>query len=274
MAVRRPLWRAGRLARPAADHGRFACATIRALARGALKQRLLDTGLVAGVSWLLCDADDTLWENNVYFERAIAQFIRYLDHPRLSSDAVRRRLDEIEIRNIKRHGYGTKNFTRNLLECFEALRGRPAAEEDRCCITGMTDPILNCEIELLPGVAETLAELSRRHPLALVTKGDSDEQHAKLERSGLAAFFRHCATVPEKDAACYRDLTGKFGADAARTWMIGNSPKSDINPAIEAGLGAVLVPHRNTWSLEIQAIPSAHERFRAVERFSDLANLF
>ena len=234
----------------------------------------MDTSSLAGASWLLCDADDTLWENNIYFEHAISEFIRYVDHARLSPVAVRRHLDEIEARNVKLRGYGTKNFTRNLVECFESLRARPAAEAERRRIAGMTDRISNCEIELLPGVVETLAELGRRHRLAVVTKGDRDEQQAKLQRSGLAVFFRHFVTVPEKDVECYRTLTREIGADAAITWMIGNSPKSDINPAIAAGLGAVLVPHPSTWSLEVQEVPESHQRFRTVRRFSDLTELF
>ena len=229
---------------------------------------------MADASWLLCDADDTLWENNIYFERAISEFIQYLDHPCLSPRAVRERLDEIEIRNIRLRGYGTKNFARNLVECFETLRGRLAADKERQRIVGMTDRISNCEIELLPGVVKTLAELGRRHRLALVTKGDRHEQRAKLKRSGLAGFFKHVVTAPEKDVECYRRLITEIGADAMTTWMIGNSPKSDINPALEAGLGAVLVPHPSTWSLEVQAVPEFHERFRTVKRFSDLTVLF
>lgn len=235
---------------------------------------MLDIGSMAGVSWLLCDADDTLWENNIYFERAISEFIQYLGHRRLSPLAVRQRLDEIEVRNIKLRGYGTKNFARNLVECFETLRGRPAVAEERRRILAMTDQISNCEIELLPGVVKTLASLGQRHRLALVTKGDRDEQRSKLERSGLAGFFKRVVTVPEKDAECYRKLISEIGADPSTTWMIGNSPKSDINPALEAGLGAVLVPHPSTWSLEIQAVPPCHERFRTVKRFSDLAVMF
>lgn len=235
---------------------------------------MLDTGSVASVPWLICDADDTLWENNVYFEQAISEFIGYLDHPRLSPAAVRRRLDEIESRNIKLRGYGTKNFARNLVECFETLGGRPASEAQRRRIVGMTDRISSGEIELLPGVAKTLAELRRRHRLALLTKGDPEEQRSKLERSGLSGFFKPAATVPEKDVECYRTLVKQIDADPAATWMIGNSPKSDINPALEAGLGAVLVPNASTWSLEVQAVPEFHERFRKVERFADLATLF
>jgi len=235
---------------------------------------MLDTGSMASVPWLICDADDTLWENNIYFEHAISEFIRYLDHPRLSPTAVRQRLDEIESRNIKLRGYGTKNFALNLVECFETLRGRTASEEQRRRIVGMTHRISSGEIELLPGVVKTLAELRQRYRLALLTKGDPEEQRTKLKRSGLAGFFKPVATVPEKDVECYRTLVRQIGADPATTWMIGNSPKSDINPALEAGLGAVLVPNPSTWSLEIQTVPVSHERFRTVERFADLTVLF
>ena len=225
-------------------------------------------------SWLLCDADDTLWENNRYFEEAIEEFIAYVDHAELSPVQVRSELDRIEARNIEIRGYGTDNFALNLVECFEGLRGRQASARERRRLVRMTDRIRNGPIELMPGVVETLDDLASRYPLGLVTKGQADEQRSKLRRSGLRDRFAYVATVPEKDVACYRAVIGETGAEPASTWMIGNSPKSDINPALEAGLGAVLVPHEQTWSLELQSVPESHERFRRVDRFSDLAALF
>ena len=225
-------------------------------------------------SWLLCDADDTLWENNRYFEEAIEEFIAYVDHAELTPTQVRHELDRVETRNIELRGYGTENFALNLIECFEGFRGRQASTEERRRLAGMTDRILNGPIELMPGVVETLDELASRHPLGVVTKGQADEQRSKLRRSGLRDRFAYVVTVPEKDVACYRAVIGDTGADPASTWMIGNSPKSDINPALEAGLGAVLVPHEHTWSLELQSVPESHERFRRVDRFSDLTALF
>ena len=224
--------------------------------------------------WLLCDADDTLWENNIYFEEAIREFIGYVDHPTLGPAAVRERLDGIEARNTQLHGYGTENFVRNMIECFEALRGRPAREGERRNLRGLADRIVNSPVRPIEGVEETLADLGIRYRLGLVTKGVYDEQHAKLERSGLADRFEYVANVAEKDAGCYRSVLRSTGADAGSTWMIGNSPKSDINPALEAGLGAVLVRNANTWSLELQPLPDRHERFRFVERFSDLLSIF
>ena len=153
-----------------------------------------------------------------------------------------------------------------------AARSCFAAERQR--LLGMTDRIWRHPIELMPGVQDTLADLGRRHPLGLVTKGAFEEQQAKLARSGLDGCFQYVANVREKDLACYRTVIQEIGCEAERTWMIGNSPKSDINPALEAGLGAVLVPHQSTWSLEIEPVPKSHRRLRVVKRFSDLASLF
>ena len=224
--------------------------------------------------WLLCDADDTLWENNVYFEEAIKEFIEYLDHPVLDPAGVRENLDRVESRNIKIRGYGTANFARNMVECFEGLLDRPATTDERGRIHAMTDRIVSAPARPLPGVPETLQALRSRWRLGVVTKGDAEEQRSKLERSGLLDAFDYVATVPEKDVECYRTVVRETRAIASRTWMIGNSPKSDINPALAAGLGAVLVHNENTWSLELQPLPVNHERFLRIQRFSELTAIF
>src|SRR3974377_162542 len=84
----------------------------------------------------------------------------------------------------------------------------------------------------------------------MVTKGNITEQLGKVERSGLRDYFTAIEVVAEKDAAAYRNVVEKYGLISDITWMVGNSPKSDINPALEAGLHAVFVPHLNTWMLE------------------------
>lgn len=224
--------------------------------------------------WLLLDADDTLWENNIFFEQVIEEFIAYVDHSVLTPVEVREALDQVETRNIKMNGYGSENFTNNLVECFESLRERPASPDERSHLHAMTDPIRNHPIHLMPDVPETLAQLGDRHHLALVSKGDRAEQISKLNRSGLKKCFEHYYVVHEKDASRYRSIVSEIGIDADQAWMIGNSPKSDIHPALEAGLGAVFVPHPSTWSLEVRPLPEPSERFRVVERFRDLASIF
>jgi putative hydrolase of the HAD superfamily len=135
----------------------------------------------------------------------------------------------------------------------------------------LAERILEEPIQLIDGVEETLAYLCGRHDLTLFTKGHPDEQRLKLERSGLGAYFAHTAIVKEKDAPAYSRLVEERGLLKQRTWMIGNSPKSDINPALEAGLNAVLVPHPHTWVLERQDLrEDSTGRLLRVEKFSEL----
>ena len=223
---------------------------------------------------LIIDADDTLWENNIYFERAFDEFVDYLAHSSMTAREIREVLDEIEETNAKIHGYGSLNFGRNLRQCYERLAERAVRERDLRTVMGFAERILECPMEVIGGVPETLEYLSLRHDLTLFTKGHSEEQKLKLERSGLGAFFRHTAIVREKDTAAYRTLVNQQSFEAGHTWMIGNSPKSDINPALEAGLNAVFIPHAHTWVLEKQDIRPGPGQLVVVERFADLQKHF
>ena len=147
---------------------------------------------------LLFDADDTLWENNIYFERAISSFISYLDHRLHTPEEVRDHLNVIERATIDAEGYGLKSFRKSLIRCFENLTDAPVTAEKHQRIVSFVDSIAEQEIEILPGVAETLAELSKRHRCLLVTKGDPGEQHDKLIRSGLSPYFEAVEVLPEK----------------------------------------------------------------------------
>ncbi len=224
--------------------------------------------------FLLIDADDTLWENNIYFERAFEEFVAFLDHSALTPPEVRSVLDEIEEANNRIHGYGTLNFARNLQQCYQHLAERAIRPEDLDAVMALGRRILECPMEVIAGVPETLEYLAARHDLTLFTKGHPEEQKLKIDRSGLASFFGHAAIVKEKDAPAYRRLVDERGLDPRRTWMIGNSPKSDVNPALEAGLNAVFVPHAHTWVLEHQEIRSGAGRLLMLEQFEDLRKHF
>lgn len=219
---------------------------------------------------LLIDADDTLWENNIYFERAFDDFVDFLDHSELTPPQIRDVLNEIELVNAKIHGYGSKNFGLNLQQAYQHLSQREIRPADLDHVFSLAERILEQPIEIIGGVEETLGQLAARHELTLFTKGHADEQRMKVDRSGLGRFFAHTAIVKEKDAAAYSRLVIERSLDRDSTWMIGNSPKSDINPALEAGLGAVLVPHAHTWVLEHQDVRVNGGRFKQVATFSEL----
>jgi putative hydrolase of the HAD superfamily len=223
---------------------------------------------------LIFDADDTLWENNIYFEEAFDRFYEYLNHSSMTPDQVRSALDEIEMVNARINGYGAKNFGINLQACLKHLAEKQVGEEDLRAVEEFASEILTKPMELIEGVEETVAKLSERHTLTIFTKGDKDEQQIKVDRSGIGKYFRHAEIVKEKNREAYLKLAEDQGFDHQHTWMIGNSPKSDINPALAAGLNAVYVPHARTWSLEKEDVPESHPRLLRVGKISELVEYF
>ena len=223
---------------------------------------------------LIIDADDTLWENNIYFLRAFDEFVDFLDHSTLNPIEVRAVLDEIEPVNSRIHGYGSMNFGRNMQQCYRRLCEREIGSGDLERILGFAERIMEQPVELMDGVEETVEYLASRHNLTLFTKGHPEEQKLKIDRSGLGVYFGHTAIVKEKDAGSYRSLVRERNLDPEITWMIGNSPRSDVNPALEAGINAVFVPHPDTWVLEREELRTGPGRLLRVDSFRDLRSHF
>ncbi len=223
---------------------------------------------------LVFDADDTLWENNVLFERVIDDFLDWLEHPSLDRAAVRSVFNDIEAANTVAHGYGSQVFLRSLGECFARLQERAATEAELREIDALAVALLEHRVQLVPGVADTLADLGTRHELLLLTKGDPVEQRNKVDISGLGPHFRGIHVVAEKNVETYRRLVREEALTPDRTWMIGNSPRSDINPARRAGLNAVFLPNDNTWILEHDDIDPADPGVLHLTRFHELLDHF
>lgn len=229
-----------------------------------------------GAQTLLIDADDTLWENNIYFERAIANFISFLNHHEYTPGEVRAVLNQVERESILSHGYGLHSFTHSLVDCFERLAVEPLTPAIRETIHGFSRTIAEHPVEMLPEVPETLDYLARRHHLIMMTKGAVAEQTGKIERSGLKEYFAAIEIVAEKDAPTYRSVIGKYELTPEITWMVGNSPKSDINPSLAAGINAIFIPHGNTWILEHDDLAPApdNQTLLVVENFAELRQHF
>lgn len=232
-----------------------------------------DVGAVAGLT-LLFDGDDTLWPNNHIFETAIERFVRLVGGGTWTDEAVRDELDRVEEAAWSVRGGGTNAFRHNLEEAARAI-----VEPERLpVVVDALDAIVGemaiAEAEPLPGVEATLDVLGTRHVLGLVTRGDPAEQWAKIDTSGLRGRFRHIEVVRDKDEATYRRLVAAWALDPDRTWMIGNSPRSDIAPARAAGLGAVHIPSASTWRLELTDLDPDDPRIVRLESFADLARLF
>src|SRR3954451_10904718 len=156
-----------------------------------------------GAQTLLIDADDTLWENNIYFERAIAQFISFLNHREYTPEQVRDILNEVERESIVTHGYGLHSFSHSLVQTFERLSVEPVTANLHNTINSFAHKIADHPIEILAGVPETLQYLAAKHHVILVTKGAFAEQSGKIERSGLKSYFAAIEIVAEKESATY-----------------------------------------------------------------------
>jgi len=128
--------------------------------------------------------------------------------------------------------------------------------------------------KILDGVPETLAYLTERHRLILFTKGEPAEQSAKVQRSGLQGFFEAIEIVPEKDTVTYSGLVNKHKIVKTQGWMIGNSPRSDINPAMKVGLNAVYIPHQHTWHMEHEPVMAGSGKLVILPAFRELRSHF
>jgi putative hydrolase of the HAD superfamily len=183
-------------------------------------------------------------------------------------------LDEIERATSAGHGYGATAFTYSLQACYSRLAEREIDQTSLRTVLSFGERILRADIELIDGVQETLNALAARHHLTLFTKGHPEEQRLKIDRSGLADHFLHHEIVAEKRVDAYVALAERIGAMPSRTWMVGNSPKSDINPALAAGWNAVFIPHEHTWALEHAEVEHAGDRLLVLPAFRELLRHF
>jgi putative hydrolase of the HAD superfamily len=221
---------------------------------------------------LIFDADDTLWENNIYFERAIEEFLELMRPVAADKVLIRETLRRVEQELIPVGGYGTRNFVYALKEtCCRIHRGDNGAVYLEG-IEQIGERLLNHPLELRPGVDSTLPVLASEYRLMMFSKGDLKEQSGKLRRSGLRSYFDRVVIVPEKDTPAYHLLLRDHALVPETTYMIGNSPRSDVVPALAAGLWAVYMPHPITWDHEDHPI-DPHPRLLRAESFDALLPL-
>lgn len=219
---------------------------------------------------LIClDADDTLWHNMRHFnatEDALLDMLR----PFAQAQVTRERLIACETRNLPLYGYGAKGFTLSMIETAVDLAGDAVTGAMIEGILAAGRALLAHPVELFDGVDDTLRALAAKAPLVLVTKGDLLHQESKLAASGLGNLFSGIEIVSDKKADTFRALFDRHGITADRAVMAGDSMRSDILPALEAGAWAAFIPQDGAWSHETAAAPDTHPRFVQLERLGQL----
>ena len=221
------------------------------------------------ITTLGLDADDTLWHNESIFRMTQARF-RDLMADHAEPDFLDSRLAEVERRNLALYGYGVKGFTLSLIETAMDITGGQPPGRIIAEILAAGREMLNHPVETLPGVDEALAELSKHYRLVLITKGDLLHQEQKLAASGLGELFAAVEIVSEKDASTYETVFARHGTGATQAAMCGNSMRSDVLPALEAGCYAAHVPYVITWAHELADAPTGHRRFAELPSIADL----
>ncbi len=227
--------------------------------------------MAANLQTIGFDADDTLWHNERFFKLTQERFADLLeDHA--ETDHLDARLLEAERRNIGHYGFGVKGFVLSMIEtAIEVTDGRVPGHVIGEILKAGQDMLAH-PIELLPHAQEAVAALAGGHHLVLITKGDLLHQERKLAQSGLGDLFDAVEIVSDKQPETYARIFAGSPGGAGGAMMVGNSLKSDVRPAIEAGGWGVYVPHDLMWSLEAAEKPE-HPRFVELVDLGGLVSL-
>lgn len=224
------------------------------------------------ITTIAFDADDTLWHNETIFRFTEERFAKLLSEV-MDSEPLMDRLLATERRNLKFYGYGIKGFTLSMIEtALDVTEGR-ASPHIISEILAAGREMLTHPVETLPGVREAIEKLSERFRVMVITKGDLFDQERKVAESGLAELFHTVEIVSEKTEETYSDLFSRHGTGPEQAVMVGNSLKSDVIPALQAGAWGVYVPYQITWAMEKADEPQECERYRCVKSLTEFVEL-
>ena len=224
---------------------------------------------------ILVDADDTLWENYFYFEKARETFLNFMEKREFNREEVNYYLNHFDTKRLEEIGFGSHGFKKAMeftIEHFYKQKNKGTSETEKDFLEKIKTFIYNQPSIPYPGVKETLEYLKKRYKLILLTKGEEEEQLKKVQRSGLSQYFNACIVLNDKTEKHYRDLIVRLKLNPEKSVMVGNSPKSDINPAVKAGMYGILITKEKQWAYEEEDLIDS-EKIIVVNSFKELTNI-
>lgn len=225
---------------------------------------------------LIFDADDTLWENNIFYIQTADSLFDLFEKAGWNRKKVSQHFDQLEIKVVKERGYGSENYIFILESIFDYYYNLNHKKLDRKQFNQIIKNFRNKAQNKPPvftGVEHTLKKLSKNYDLYVLTKGNIEEQKRKVNDSNLGDYFVESFVVEEKDDQIYKSISKKYNWKAAECCMIGNSPKSDINPALRIGMFAIFIPYPHTWKLDNERVMKDHPNLYTVNSISEIPNL-
>ncbi len=215
------------------------------------------------------DADDTLWDNENYFQEIEKKFCQLMEEY-LPQHSVARELLRIEIQNLPLYGYGIKAFMLSMIETAISISNKTINVSVIEKIIEYGQELLQKPIQKLEGVDEVLESLKGRYRLVVATKGDLLDQERKLKKSGIEHYFHHTEIMSEKGEADFRKLIKHLDIKPENFLMIGNSLKSDILPVLNIGGHAFHIPYHVTWGHEKIEYEVSHQNFKQFLTIRDI----
>lgn len=229
------------------------------------------------IKQIIFDADDTLWANNIYYVEATNEFIKLTAEIGFDPRQVQSDFDRLEKQVVQKLGYGSKNFVyilEQLLKQYQTLNGKQINQQKFEAIINRFSDHPRSKPAIFDNVVSVLQDLKFHYDLYILTKGEQEEQKNKIINAGMHQLVKSFFIVSEKNDQVYRYLLRENHWQAEETCMVGNSPKSDINPALRCGMYAVYIPYSDTWKLDIEPIEDYKHHFIQIKEFADLRTIF
>jgi putative hydrolase of the HAD superfamily len=213
---------------------------------------------------ILFDMDDTLSHCNKYFDLVLEQFsdqlATWFASYKLTADAIKEKQYEIDSQGVALQGFTEDHFPQSLLETYEyfsRMTGRSEDEAEKASLLQLGRSVYDRNVEPYPDMEETLTLLREAgHTLFLYTGGVEAVQKRKVETLKLDEFFGDRIFIRRhKNSDTLEAILTEYAFDRSRSWMIGNSLRTDIVPALERGIKAIYVPAITEWDYNIVELP-------------------
>lgn len=214
-------------------------------------------------SAIIFDGDDTLWDTMPLYAAAKDRFYARMGDLGFDRQQVPKVFEETDLLNLRTHGFARSRFPTSMIDTYTHFctsHGQAPSESVQEELWNIGDAVFSSTPPTLPGAEEVLRHLAHRYKLYLMTKGDPEVQHQRVEASGLRHFFDRVFIVPHKGTEDFARVVADLHLDPRQVWSVGNSLKSDINPALAAGLSAVWIPY-HTWDAEVDQIVDSPRLF-------------
>jgi putative hydrolase of the HAD superfamily len=205
------------------------------------------------VQGVVFDGDDTLWSTEQLYDYARSRARNIVVEGGLDGDEWEQLERDLDVQNVAALGFSVDRFPSSCVEAYEDLCRRTGVRKDPSISTRVREAassVFELVPPLVPGARETLISLRRQGiRLALLTKGAPEVQFRRIESSGLKGYFDLIRVVAEKTPDVIREVLESLEVSADSAWMVGNSVRSDIVPAIETGMHAIWVK-AHVWEYE------------------------